>query len=153
MASLFDQPSNTCFCYGSDYHARYRDYTYPRIVRLREKLSRTPSSEIHVIAHYRALDDTKNDHKLCTSPFQSHDQYGVWKRDREKTEGYERGKKMSSIDTTSSPFTVRDETDASRREAATPPLPFRTSLRPPTYSLACSPLYSMARRARIAMGI
>lgn len=38
---------------------------------------------------------------------------------------------MSSIDTTSSPFTVRDETDASRREAATPPLPFRTSLRPP----------------------
>lgn len=92
---------------------------------------------IHVIAHYdstRALDTNhQNDHKLCTSPFQSpHERGGMErKRDRKETEGDERRKKMSSIDTTSSRFTVRDETDASRREAATPPLPFRTSPRPP----------------------
>lgn len=75
------------------------------------------------------------------------------KRDRKETEGYERRKKMSSIDTTSSPFTLRDETDASRREAATPPLPFRTSLRPPPLTRSPAPHYSVARRARIAMGI
>ena len=75
------------------------------------------------------------------------------KRDRKETEGYERRKKMSSIDTTSSPFTLRDETDASRREAAIPPLPFRTSLRPPPLTRSPAPHYSVARRARIAMGI
>lgn len=70
--------------------------------------------------------------------------------DCKESEGNERIEKRS-IDESSVRFTVRDETDASRREAASPPLPFPTNLRP--HYLRRHHPHHPSLDARIAMGI